>query len=341
MQSMMQNFYRKSKPKKKGGAGKINYVRPKATSKGQTFTMDQLSNSLDKNQASGFMKYSSPAEDHQLQKKNSYGGNLRKKNNKSDQKKLKIHKFGTQRRDDMIEDVLGNPQSNKKDREMLMMKSDIKDFRRNTQEFDDLSRFKRFINDGEEPEDEEEGYGDDKYLVDLQEEKPESNKDMKVEIKKMSKEERDEYFQEKKRKKQQKKDEEFRRIASFKPKINEKSKTIDFQRTRGIRNNRGHMLYDLNKVLAHREKQLKEIVQTEQFMKFGQAEMKNCTFTPKINKKNDTRLTQSSLQERTEMYMKRKKDREAKGKKLRELNETKDCTFRPRINRSRNAHNGD
>ena len=144
----------------------------------------------------------------------------------------------------------------------------------------------------------------------------------------------------KKGKKKEKQEEELKKTLSFKPKINPKSKNIDSKRTKGSKSDRAHMLHDMQKVLAYRERQLKEIVDTENFLKYGQEEVKNCTFTPQINKKRPMKNV-SSIQERTEAFLKRKKQKEEEAKKIREMQEVKGCTFQPRLTKRKKRGNGD
>ena len=195
------------------------------------------------------------------------------------------------------------------------------------------------------------GYEDDEYLDVLHEDNQIRGEEYEAELNRpptpkmvedMTWDERTEYLAEKKRKKQEDREKELFKEATFKPKINALSKTIDLKRTRGvvIGMNRTNMLHGLKKVLQQREVQLREIVKTEEFLRRGKKEMEECTFRPKLNRKKNRRVHQASLAERSKIFMQKKKKREEEAKQRREQEEIEGCTFQPRVNRKKVVRRG-
>lgn len=195
------------------------------------------------------------------------------------------------------------------------------------------------------------GYEDDEYLDALHEENQIKGEEYEAELNRpptpkmvedMTWEERNKYLADKKKRKKQEREKEVFREATFKPKINSMSKTIDLQRTRGVvvGMKRTNMLHGLKKVLQKREEQLREIVKTEEFLRRGKKEMEECTFKPKVNTKKNRKVHRASLAERTQQFMMKKKKREEEAKKRREQEEIEGCTFQPKVNRQRNVRRG-
>jgi hypothetical protein len=351
MQSMMQNFYKKGKNNGKNGTKRGS----KVSKKKKTMTMNDMYNTLGQDSSSK----SSGTNSNFGTSSGFYQRNFEKayfrKTSSPDDRKVsfdvpKKQSFKKKKKiftdNDLVDDILGGrKRGDSRKSELLMMKSDLKDYKHDVEDYDDIQRFEEFLNEGqsgeEEPEDEFGGYGDDKYLNEASDEKNYESMDMTREIGNMTKEERTEYLNYKKQKKKEKKEEEERLKNSFKPKINKKSKNIDSKRMRGMQGSRGEMLFGLKKVLDYREQQLKEIVEAEKFMKFGKEELMNCTFRPKVNNKINSRITRSSIQERAEAYNQRKRMRELQRQREREQEEVLGCTFRPKINKRKKRRNGD
>jgi hypothetical protein len=350
MQSMMQNFYKKPKKNTKKG---YNPRSKGSTKKKKTLTMDEMYKTIDQDSSS----QSSGTNSDFRGTSSFYSQNMDKvygkRKNTSDEKRVTFDvprnsNFGKKKRvftdTDVVDDILGNrKRGNTLKSEILMMKSDLNDYKQEVVDYDDINRFEEFLKETE-PQEEEEEEEEEVYEEDYHTEPDRidyDSMDMTREMQYMTKEERTEYFNYKKQKKKEKWEEEQRRIASFKPKINKKSKKIDTNRMKGHKVDRNQMLFGLKKVLDYRGQQLKEIVEAEKFMKFGKEEMMNCTFRPKVNKKKNRMVHRSSIQERAEAHNLRKKQRELQRQKERELEEVAGCTFRPRINRKRRKRNGD
>ena len=350
MQSMMQNFYKKSKKSgKKGKSGRAREPKkkrgltlsemydtvqqePSSRSSGTNGELAQSSPFYTQNLSRAYKRNRSPADDRKVTFDLPRTSNFRKK-----------PKVFTD--NDVVDDILGGRRrGNSLKTELLMMKSDLQDYKQEAGDYEDLNRFEHILRETnpnrEEEEQEEEGYGDAMYLTEDSERDYESM-NMSQQIKHMSKEERDEYLEYKRAKKKEKWEREQRKIASFKPKINHRSKKIDQNRTKGRKVDRGQMLFGLKKVLKYREQQLKEIVETEKFMRYGRKEMLNCTFRPKINRKTTYNVKRPSIQERAQAFNQRKKQREQQRKREREQEEVAGCTFRPKINRRLRKNNGD
>lgn len=155
---------------------------------------------------------------------------------------------------------------------------------------------------------------------------------MKEAIKYMTREERAEYLAEKRRKKRKRREKEEKKKNSFQPRINKKSKKIDRQRMQNFKFKRHDMLFGLGTVLKQREEQLKEMVQAEQFMKFANTELKECTFHPKINQTGNSNFNGGSIAERSKAYMAKKRAKIVEQQRQKEIEEMSKCTFEPKLN---------
>jgi hypothetical protein len=353
MQSMMQNFYKKKKKQTKKGYN----PRAKASSKKKkTLTMNEMYKTIDQDSSS---KSSGTNPDY-IGTSSFYSQNMDKiygkRKKSSDEKRVTFNvprhsNFNKKKRvftdNDVVDDILGNrKRGDTLKSEILMMRSDLQDYKQDVVDYNDLNRFEEFLKETDPAKDIEEEDEEDEYMYE-EEYNTEPGRidydsmDMTREIQFMTKEERTDYFNYKKQKKKEKWEEEQKRIASFKPKINKKSKKIDTNRMKGRKIDRNQMLFGLKKVLDYRGQQLKEIVEAEKFMKFGRKEMMNCTFRPKVNKKKNRMIHRSSIQERAEAHNQRKRQRELQRQREREMEEVQGCTFRPKINRRKRKKNGD
>ena len=166
------------------------------------------------------------------------------------------------------------------------------------------------------------------------EEKEEVRKEvnMKEAIKYMTREERAEYIASKRRRKRAKLEKEERKKNCFKPKINKKSKRIDKERMQDFKFKRHDMLFGLGTVLKQREEQLREMVEAENFMRFAQDELKECTFKPRINQTGHSNFNGGSIADRSKAFMAKKKMRLEEQQKIREMDELRNCTFEPKTN---------
>ena len=352
MKLMMQNYYKKPKKNSKSGYN----PRPKESKKKKkTLTMNEMYKTIDQDSSS----QSSGTNSDFRGTSSFYSQNMDKiygkRKNTHDDKRVtfdipKSSNFNKKKRvftdTNVVDDILGNRRrGNSLKSEILMMKSDLLDYKQEVVDYDDINRFEEFLKETEPVKEVQEYDEEDDIYEGHYHTEPDridyESMDMTKEIQYMSKEERDDYFNYKKQQKKQKWEEEQRRIASFKPKINKRSKKIDTNRMKGNKVDRNQMLFGLKKVLDYRGEQLKEIVEAEKFMKFGKEEMMNCTFRPKVNKKKNRMVHRSSIQERAEAHNLRKKQRELQRQKEKQMEEVAGCTFRPKINRRRRKRNGD
>ena len=247
----MQNFYKKdNKGTKRGKTGFNKKKTDKGKKKNKTFTLDELNNTLNQDSSSKSTGINS-----------NFGGsssfytqNLDKvysrnkiepeekhvtfdipKSSRFKKKKNRKPKVFTD--NNAIEDILGSrKRGNSLKTELLLMKSDLVDYKQEVDDYNDIDRFQNFLDETDpikqEEEYEDDLYGDQGYMSEPSPRDYESM-DMSKEIQFMTKEERNEYFEYKKRKKKEKWEAEQKKIASFKPKINKRSKRIDTKRTRG------------------------------------------------------------------------------------------------------------
>ena len=340
MQQLMQEFYSKKDKKPRVPRFGSNKKKKRSTEPSlPTFTVEQMMKTVNAEEdiTNPDYDFRSIAANKRASKNNQTSGTGGQKNphrGKKPRKRAKAKKkmdFGGSLQRNTRKTRGSN---NLKDPEFLMMRSDVNDYKRRATNNEDITRFERFLHDGEEEEDIEVGYEHEtrKKEAFINERPDLSKMQMKDAMKYMTREERDEYLAEKKRIKKEKFEEEQRKINSFKPKINFKSKQMDNNRTRHMKMNRHELLFGLNKVLKHREIQLKEIVEAEKFMKYAQEELNECTFRPKINQGGTGTINEGSIAQRTQAFMERKKRRVEEHKKLNEMNEVKDCTFNPKIN---------
>lgn len=213
-------------------------------------------------------------------------------------------------------------QATMKNAEFMMMMSDINDYKQKIANNDDINKFERFLHGDMEPP------RDDEYSADEGE-----HVDMKDAIKYMTREERQEYLNQKKMRRKKKFEDEMKKKNSFKPKINKKSKAIDQNRTKNMKFKRHDLLFGLNTVLKQREEQLKEVIETERFLKYAQEELNECTFHPRINRGGNNTVNEGSIAERTRAFMEKKKMRQEDYNRQKKINEVRNCTFTPQINR--------
>lgn len=209
-----------------------------------------------------------------------------------------------------------------KNAEFLMMKSDLNDYKQKVTNNDDINKFQQFLRGDMEEDFEEEHSQDEANQV-----------DMKDAIKYMTREERQEYLNQKKQRRKKKFEDEMKKKNSFQPKINKKSKAIDQNRTKNMKFKRHDLLFGLNTVLKQREEQLKEVIETERFLKYAQEELNECTFHPRINRNGPNTVNEGSIAERTRAFLEKKKMRQEDHERQKKLNEVRDCTFTPQINR--------
>lgn len=353
----MQNFYKKKSKSAKNGYKKASQSSRKPK-KGKSMTIEQMNRTVEQEPSSrssgtnptfgasgGFYQRNM----HKVYRRDPSSEDERRvtfeepETRRKTFKKKKTPKVFTDQT--VVDDILGGrKRGDSKRTELLLMKSDLKDYKDDVVDYDDLNRFERFLNETkpetEEVEDDDEGYGDAQYMSEPAGPDYES-RDMTRELGYMDKDERMEYLNYKKMKKLAQKEEEERRINTFKPKINKRSKKIDNRRMRGMGGDRNQMLFGLKKVLDYREQQLKEIVEAEKFMRYGKKELMNCTFKPKTNRKVNSRISRSSIQERAQQFNRRKKMREMERERERDLEEVHGCTFRPKINKRKRRGNGD
>ena len=148
-------------------------------------------------------------------------------------------------------------------------------------------------------------------------------------------EERTRRFEERKRKKQQRLEEEMKKVNCFKPSINAKSRKLDKKRFKcGNPGSRQDNLYELNYVLKERKEELRDIIEMERFEKYGEDELKNCTFKPKINEyKGNVDIEERTISERNQQWEKKKREKINKIKEMEKDSELDGCTFTPQINR--------
>lgn len=172
-----------------------------------------------------------------------------------------------------------------------------------------------------------------KRRVELEERQEVRNEvNMKEAIKYMTREERAEYIAAKRRRKRARLDKEERKKNCFKPKINKKSKRIDRDRMQDFKFKRHDMLFGLGTVLKQRQEQLTEMVEAENFMRFAQEELKECTFKPRINQTGHSNFNGGSIADRSKAFMAKKRMRLEEQQKMREMDELKNCTFEPKTN---------
>ena len=148
-------------------------------------------------------------------------------------------------------------------------------------------------------------------------------------------EERTRRFEERRKKKQQKLEEEMSKVNCFKPAINAKSRKLDKKRHKGGQpGNRQDNLYELNYLLKERKEELRDIIEMERFEKYGEEEMRNCTFRPKINNyKGNIDTENRTISERNEQWEKKKREKINKILEIKKESELDGCTFTPQINK--------
>lgn len=142
-----------------------------------------------------------------------------------------------------------------------------------------------------------------------------------------------EYLTNKKKKLRRLKKEAYK-DCTFKPKINKNSKKIDQKRfDYKKQTTRQDELYKLSYHLKERKEELKEMIEMERFERYGEKEMKECTFKPKLNSyKGKSNMGNLDIAKRNEIWKRKKEQRIQEIQEARKDIDLEGCTFVPRIN---------